>query len=90
MKFACFSLTIAPPTRAPFRPAASTSLPAWSPGGLRKIEPVFGCASGCLRIRSFAISLMRRTAVARSPSLPRKRARTQTIGVPWSALVRYE
>ena len=82
MKFACFGLTIAPPTVRPLRPAASMSRPAKSPGGLRKIDPVFGCASGCFLMRSFAISLMRFTAFARSPPLPRKRARTQTIGVP--------
>ena len=66
------------------------SRPAKSPGGLRKIDPVFGCASGCFLMRSFAISLIRFTAFARSPPFPRNRARTQTIGVPWSELVRYE
>ncbi len=62
--------------------------PAKSPGGLRKIEPVFGCASGCFAARSFAISLIRRTAVSRSDGVPRKRARATIVGVPWSALVR--
>src|SRR5687767_15632555 len=90
MKFACFVLTIAPPWVAPLRPAASISRPAWSPSGLRKIEPVFGCASGCFAIRSFAISLMRFTAVARSPGFPRKRALTTTIGVFCRLVVRSE
>src|SRR2546428_5655543 len=88
MKFACLGLTIAPPTAWPLSPAASTRRPAKSPGGFRKIDPVFGCASGCFLIRSLAISLIRLTAFARSPPFPRKRARTHTIGVPCRELVR--
>ena len=41
MKLACNSLTAAPPTRSPFRPAMSINRPAWSPGGLRNTLPAF-------------------------------------------------
>jgi hypothetical protein len=46
MKLACFSLIAAPPTRVPFRPQASMSRPAESPGGLRKTLPALGWLSG--------------------------------------------
>src|ERR1700716_1180859 len=40
-KFACCSETWAAPSRAPFRPAASTRRPAESPGGVFKTLPPF-------------------------------------------------
>ena len=46
MKLACLSLIAAPPRRVPFRPQASMSRPAESPGGLRKKLPALGLLSG--------------------------------------------
>ena len=49
MKLACFSETRAVPIRNPFRPAASTSRPAESPGGLAKTEPALLPPGWCWR-----------------------------------------
>ncbi len=49
MKLACFSETCAVPSRKPFRPAASISRPAESPGGLMNTEPALEPPGWCSR-----------------------------------------
>ena len=58
-KLACLSLTVAPPTRVPLRPAASMSRPAESPGGFRKYDPALGSPSGWWAWRQRRISSRR-------------------------------
>ena len=67
MKFACSSDTRAPPIAWPFRPAASISRAAWSPGGLRNTLPAFGSESGCVAMRRASSSLIRARADSASP-----------------------
>src|SRR5881394_633872 len=64
MKFACFSDTTAPPTRAPLSPALSMSRPAKSPGGLRNTEPQLGTRSGWVALRRASIALRPPAVVA--------------------------
>src|SRR5882724_5458159 len=46
MKLPCSAETTAPPTRAPFNPSSSTSLPAGIAPGFLKMQPALG-AAGC-------------------------------------------
>ena len=46
MKLPCSAETTAPPTRAPFNPSSSTSLPAGMVPGFLKMQPALG-AAGC-------------------------------------------
>ena len=75
MTLACFGLICAAPERRPLRPAASISRPAWSPAGLRKIDPALGRPEGRLAQRLRLSSSMRASAVAASPRRSWKVAR---------------
>ena len=91
MKFACFSETTAPPMRSPFRPAASISRPAESPGGLRKTLPADGSPSGWCACRQRRMSSSRALIGVRVGLLEaeRRRRRTTSRGASatasWSA-----
>ena len=78
MKFACISDTLAPPIAWPFRPAASISRAAWSPGGLRNTLPALGIDSGCDAIRFASSSRMRARAFVASPGAKRIHAAVKT------------
>ena len=58
MKLECFAEIDAPPMRRPFRPQASISRAAWSPGGLRNTDPALGIPSGCAAMRCASSFLM--------------------------------
>ncbi len=66
------------PSRCPFRPAASMSRPAWSPGGLRKVEPQVGQPSGWVRLRWAMSASMAARLAATSPWRRRKVTRVTT------------
>ncbi len=55
------------PSRAPFNPTASSSLPAGAPGGFLKIDPAFGWPFGCSRSRRAFASRMLAASAAGSP-----------------------
>ena len=70
--------TSAVPSRSPLAPAASTSRPAESPGGLVKTDPAFG-PPGWFSRRQRTISARVASPAARSPGARARVASTTTV-----------
>ena len=73
MKLPCSAETTAPPTRVPFKPSSSISLPAGIEAGFLNMHPALGAAGcDCQRFRLY--SFMRCSMASREPGWPRSTA----------------